>query len=79
MSVKTDHQRRRGAAASSDFFFVLPYEPWVRDLTILFSISWLIRSYTQMNHSVVRAREHMELEAVSVLVQTVVFMAGAGL
>lgn len=61
------------------FAFVLPYEPWVRELTLLLSVSWLIRSYTQINHSVVRAREHMELEALSVLVQALVFMAGAGL
>ncbi|MFQ5418671.1 MAG: oligosaccharide flippase family protein, partial [Myxococcota bacterium] len=58
-------------------FLVLPYEPWVRNLTILLSVSWLIRSYTQMNHSVVRACERMELEAVSVLVQTGVFLLGA--
>jgi O-antigen/teichoic acid export membrane protein len=58
-------------------FFVLPYEPWVRNLIVLLAISWMIRSYTQMNHSVVRAKEHMELEAVSVLVQNVLFIGGA--
>jgi O-antigen/teichoic acid export membrane protein len=56
-------------------FFVLPYEPWVRDLTLLLSFSWLIRSYTQLNHSVIRARERMGLEAVSVIVQSGIFVA----
>jgi O-antigen/teichoic acid export membrane protein len=57
-------------------YVVLPYESWVSQLLVLLSISWLIRSYTQLNHSVMRAGERMELEALSVFVQSVVFVGG---
>jgi O-antigen/teichoic acid export membrane protein len=65
------------AAIAVLLFFILPYDDWILDLTLLFSFSWIIRSYCRLSHSVFRSRERMELEALSVLVQTVIFMTGA--
>lgn len=53
--------------------FTLPYESWVLDLLVLLSVANVVRSFSQINHSIFRARELMELEALSTFVHAVVF------
>lgn len=56
---------------------VLPYPPWVVDLSALLVLAALIESVSQMNNAVCRARERMELEAVAATIQTVVVVGGS--
>ena len=59
--------------------YVLPYERWVKELFILLTVSNLIRSYSQLNHAIFRARERMELEALSTCVQAVIYSSAVAL
>jgi len=56
-------------------YFVLPYEDWVRELCVLLGCASIIRSFSYLNESVCRARERLDLEAVSGLTGAVSFVA----
>lgn len=56
---------------------VLPYAPWVIDLSALLILAAIIESVAQMNNAVCRAREQMELEATAATIQTTVVVGGS--
>lgn len=55
-------------------YFVLNYEPWVRELCVWLSLGAVVRSFTYLNESVFRARERFELESILQLVYAVLFV-----
>jgi O-antigen/teichoic acid export membrane protein len=56
---------------------VLPYAPWVIDLSALLILAAVIESVAQMNNAVCRARERMELEATAATIQTTVVVGAS--
>jgi len=58
-------------------YFVLPYEVRVRQLCVMFSAAAILKSFSFLNHSVCRARERLELEAVSSVAHSVLLVGGS--
>ena len=55
----------------------LPYPDWVVELLVVFAIGSVVQSFCQLNESLLRSREKMHWEAISSLIQGVIFVGGS--
>ncbi len=59
------------------FSFVLPYEPWIVELCMLLGLASIIRSFAYLAESVCRARERLDLEGASLLLNSAIFIGSS--